>query len=70
MLPADIRRNGQFYHLTRRAEKALNGYMNYVRKQRAGQDLSDINNLREEPMDYMVEDRSEITSEQKDDLAD
>ena len=58
------------YQLTRRVEKALNGYMNYVRKQRAGQDLADGNNLREESIDYLIEDSSEIRVEQNDDLVD
>jgi hypothetical protein len=43
------------YRLTRQAEKALNGYMNYVRRQRFGQE-SDNNPLREETVDYTVED--------------
>ncbi len=58
------------YQLTRRGEKALNGYMNYVRKQRAGQDLSDGNNLREESIGYLIEDNSKITLEQMNDLVD
>ena len=43
------------YQLARQAEKALNGYMNYVRRQRFGQEL-DNNPLREETVDYTVED--------------
>jgi four helix bundle protein len=40
------------YNLTRRAEKALSGYMNYVRKRRAGQELFGATQLREEQTDY------------------
>ena len=43
------------YQLAQQAEKALNGYMNYVRRQRFGQEL-DNNPLREETVDYTVED--------------
>ncbi|MFN8494314.1 MAG: four helix bundle protein [Caldilineaceae bacterium] len=47
------------YNLTRRAEKALNGYMNYVRKQRIGQEFVDTNSLREDSIDYTTEDSAE-----------
>ncbi|MCE7985724.1 MAG: four helix bundle protein [Caldilinea sp. CFX5] len=42
------------YHLTKRAEKALNGYMNYVRTQRAGHELYGVT-LRENPVEYEVD---------------
>ncbi|MEZ4865695.1 MAG: four helix bundle protein [Caldilineaceae bacterium] len=38
--------------LTQHAEKSLNGYMAYVRKQRAGEDLYNTKQLRESPVEY------------------
>lgn len=43
------------YKLARRAEMALNGYMNYVRKQRAGDDLVSNRVVREDRADYDVD---------------
>jgi four helix bundle protein len=43
------------YDLIRRAEKSLNGYMNYVRRQRQGHDLFGDHTLRDETADYLVE---------------
>jgi len=43
------------YKLARRAEMTLNGYMNYVRKQRAGDDLSSTRVVREDRADYDVD---------------
>jgi len=42
----------QLYDLTRRAEKALNGFMSYVRRQRAGHELYGDRAAREEPTEY------------------
>lgn len=42
-----------FYVLIRQTEKALNGYMSYVRKQRAGDDLYGSRMAREETAGYM-----------------
>jgi len=39
----------QLYNLTRRAEKALNGFMSYVRKQRTGHELYVDRTIQEEP---------------------
>jgi four helix bundle protein len=41
------------YKLTRRTERALNGYMNYVRNQKTGQDLYGSKLLSEESVDYL-----------------
>ena len=43
------------YHLARRAERALNGYMNYVRKQRTGADLYGTQCLRKEIVEYVIQ---------------
>jgi four helix bundle protein len=43
------------YNLTRRAEKALNGYMNYVRKQRQGHELFGDRTLQEDSSHYFAE---------------
>jgi four helix bundle protein len=40
------------YKLSRRAEMALNGYMNYVRKQRAGESLPSNRVVREDRAEY------------------
>ncbi|HLF28304.1 MAG TPA: four helix bundle protein [Anaerolineae bacterium] len=45
----------QLYCLARQAEKALNGYMSYVRKQRAGRDLYSDRAVREEPAEYQLD---------------
>ncbi len=42
----------QLYDVTRRAEKALNGFMSYVRKQRAGHELYGDRTIQEEPVEY------------------
>jgi hypothetical protein len=42
----------EFYMLIRHAERALNGYMNYVRKQRAGEDMARV---REETEQHYVD---------------
>ena len=41
-----------FYALIRQTEKALNGYMAYIRKQRAGDDLYGARTAREESAGY------------------
>ena len=43
------------YKLARRAEMALNGYMNYVRKQRAGESLPSNRVVREDRAGYEVD---------------
>lgn len=43
------------YKLARRVEMALNGYMNYVRKQRAGDDLTSNRAVREDRAEYEVD---------------
>jgi four helix bundle protein len=48
--------------LTQQAERALNGYMNYVRKQRAGEDLYSNKSLREEPVEYSVIEEDTFTA--------
>ncbi len=42
----------QVYDLIRQTERALNGYMNYVRKQRAGEDLHGPAMSREDSLEY------------------
>ena len=42
----------QLYNLTRQAEKALNGFMNHVRKQRAGHEQYGDRTVREESPEY------------------
>ena len=42
----------QLYNVTRQAEKALNGFMSYVRKQRAGHELYGDRAVRETPAEY------------------
>ncbi len=42
----------QLYNLARQTEKALNGFMNYVRKQRAGSEPQGDRAIREERADY------------------
>jgi four helix bundle protein len=44
------------YALTQHAEKSLNGYMTYVRKQRAGEDLYGSKKIQEESVEYLVAD--------------
>jgi four helix bundle protein len=44
----------EFYGLIRQTERALNGYMSYVRKQRTGEDLSRSRTIGEEPGEYEV----------------
>lgn len=41
--------------LTQHAEKSLNGYMTYVRKQRIGDDSNGAKQIREEAADYQVD---------------
>ncbi len=41
-------------NLARRTERALNGYMSYVRNQRAGRELYDSQKLKEEPIEYLL----------------
>jgi four helix bundle protein len=43
------------YKLIRQAEQTLNGYMNYVRRQRAGSPEYGDKKIREDSMDYEVE---------------
>jgi four helix bundle protein len=42
----------QVYDLIRQTEKALNGYMSYVRKQKAGDELHGGRAMREESVEY------------------
>ncbi|MCI0476437.1 MAG: four helix bundle protein [Anaerolineales bacterium] len=49
-----------FYMLIRRTEKALNGFMNYVRQQKAGEDASGSRTLREESAEYEITNETEI----------
>ena len=49
----------EFYALIRQAERALNGYMNYVRKQRAGEDLPKSRTIKEEPEVYEIDQEDE-----------
>jgi four helix bundle protein len=50
---ADQKYFEEFYALIRQTEKALNGYMTYVRKLRAGDDLYGSHMAREETAEYM-----------------
>ncbi len=43
---------GEFYGLIRQTERALNGYMSYVRKQRAGEDAGRSRTIGEETGEY------------------
>ena len=49
------------YALTQQAERSLNGYMAYVRKQRLGDDLADTNKIREESADYFAKTEDTLT---------
>ena len=51
----------EFYALIRQTERALNGYMNYVRKQRAGEDLFGSRIVKDEPADYEVSNEDETS---------
>lgn len=44
-----------FYTLIRQAEKALNGFMDYVRRQKAGADLYGSRTLRDESVTYYTD---------------
>jgi len=46
----------KFYALIREAERTLNGFMTYVRKQRAGEDLYAPRTAREEVAEYEMDD--------------
>ncbi len=49
------------YGLIRQTERALNGYMSYVRKQRAGEDLHRAGKFSEEPAEFRAFDRDELS---------
>lgn len=44
-----------FYSLIRQAEKTLNGFMSYVRQQKAGEELYGSKSIREDSGDYMID---------------
>jgi four helix bundle protein len=46
---------GSFYALIRQTEKILNGYMNYVRQQKAGEDSRGSRMMREDSVEYGTE---------------
>jgi four helix bundle protein len=48
----------KFYTLIHQTEKALNGFMNYVRQQKAGGDLYGSRALREESVEYEIPDEN------------
>jgi|CXWL01.1.fsa_nt_gi four helix bundle protein len=60
----------QLYQLCRQTEKTLNGYMAYVRKQRAGQDLYGGHAIREESAGYKPGDDSETLFSEETNLPD
>jgi len=48
-----------FYALIRQTEKTLNGYMNYVRQQKAGKDPHGSRMMREDSVEYETEQEGE-----------
>ena len=51
----------ELYHLCRQTEKILNGYMTYIRKQRAGDDERSNRTLRDGSGEYRVDDDADIS---------
>ena len=58
----------QLYDLTWQAEKALNGFMSYVRKQRAGNELFGDRAMREEPAEYDLGGDADLSIPEEDEL--